>query len=47
MPAVRAFAFYAGMALLFNFILQFTCFISIFSLDISRREKNNYDLFCW
>lgn len=47
MPAVRAFAFYAGMALLFNFILQFTCFIAILSLDISRRERNRYDLFCW
>jgi len=47
MPAIRAFAFYAGIALMFNFALQFTCFISIMSLDITRREENRYDLLCW
>lgn len=47
MPAIRAFAFYAGMALLFNFVLQFTCFIAIMSLDITRREENRFDLLCW
>jgi len=47
MPAVRALSYYAGVALIFNFLLQFTCFIAVFSLDISRIESNRFDLFCW
>lgn len=47
MPAVRAFALYAGVALLCNFILQFTCFIAFLSWDIDRQENNRYDIFCW
>lgn len=47
MPAVRAFALYAGVALLFNFILQFTCFIAFLSWDIDRQENNHYDVLCW
>ena len=38
MPAVRAFALYAGMALLLDFFLQMTCFIGLLSLDTSRQE---------
>ena len=38
MPAVRAFALYAGMALLLDFLLQITCFISLLSLDTARQE---------
>ena len=41
MPAVRAFALYAGMALLLDFLLQITCFIGLLSLDTSRQEVNN------
>lgn len=37
MPAVRAFALYAGMALLIDFIFQVTCFVSLLALD-SRRQ---------
>ncbi|GBP22433.1 NPC intracellular cholesterol transporter 1 [Eumeta japonica] len=38
MPAVRAFALYAGAALLIDFLLKITCFISLLSLD---RQKAN------
>lgn len=38
MPAVKAFALYAGMALLLDFMLQMTCFIGLFSLDTARQE---------
>lgn len=47
MPAVRAFALYAGMALLVNFLLQITCFVSLMSLDFKRQEKNRVDVLCW
>lgn len=41
MPAVKAFALYAGMALLLDFLLQITCFISLLSLDTARQEVIN------
>lgn len=47
MPAVRAFALYAGMALLIDFLLQITCFISLLALDTERQEKNRYDICCF
>lgn len=47
MPAVRAFAFYAGMALLFDFFLQITCFVSLLALDISRQSDNRFDICCF
>jgi len=37
MPAVRAFALYAGMALLIDFLLQITCFVSLLALDTRRQ----------
>lgn len=37
MPAVRAFALYAGMALLVDFLLQITCFVSLLALDTVRQ----------
>ncbi|XP_050298712.1 NPC intracellular cholesterol transporter 1 isoform X2 [Anthonomus grandis grandis] len=46
MPAVRAFALYAGMALLFDFLLQITCFVSLLSLDTIRQTSNRFDIFC-
>ncbi|KAL1494367.1 hypothetical protein ABEB36_009976 [Hypothenemus hampei] len=46
MPAVRAFALYAGMALLFDFLLQITCFVSLLALDTSRQNSNRFDIFC-
>ncbi|XP_022916873.2 NPC intracellular cholesterol transporter 1 isoform X2 [Onthophagus taurus] len=47
MPAVRAFALYAGMALLFDFLLQITCFVSLLSLDTIRQSNNRFDICCF
>lgn len=41
MPAVKAFALYAGMALLVDFILQITCFVSLLALDTIRHAVRN------
>lgn len=38
MPAVHAFALYAGLALTIDFILQITCFVSLMALDAKRQE---------
>jgi hypothetical protein len=38
MPAVRAFALYAGMALLLDFLFQITCFVSLLALDLDRQR---------
>ncbi|XP_037927352.1 NPC intracellular cholesterol transporter 1 isoform X3 [Teleopsis dalmanni] len=46
MPAVKAFALYAGMALLFDFLLQITCFVSLLTLDTKRQAENRLDIFC-
>ena len=42
-----AFAFYAGMALFFDFMLQITCFVSLLSLDTDRQTNNRLDIFCF
>lgn len=47
MPAVRAFALYAGVALLFDFLLQITCFVSLLSLDSKRQAQNRFDICCF
>ncbi|XP_017025835.1 NPC intracellular cholesterol transporter 1 isoform X2 [Drosophila kikkawai] len=47
MPAVRAFALYAGVALIIDFLLQITCFVSVFTLDTRRREENRMDICCF
>lgn len=47
MPAVKAFALYAGMALLFDFILQITCFVSLLTLDTKRQAQNRLDVCCF
>ncbi|KAG1701666.1 NPC intracellular cholesterol transporter 1 [Nymphon striatum] len=36
MPAVKIFAMYAGFALLVDFLLQITCFVSLLTLDTKR-----------
>ena len=46
MPAVRAFALYAGMALIVDFLMQITCFVALLSLDMTRQESNRYDIVC-
>ncbi|XP_044315818.1 NPC intracellular cholesterol transporter 1 isoform X1 [Drosophila rhopaloa] len=47
MPAVRAFALYAGVALIIDFLLQITCFVSLFTLDTKRKEENRMDICCF
>ncbi|XP_020285884.1 Niemann-Pick C1 protein isoform X4 [Pseudomyrmex gracilis] len=47
MPAVRAFALYAGMALLVDFLLQITCFVSLLALDTIRHANNRLDVCCF
>uniref|UniRef100_A0AAG5DBY3 SSD domain-containing protein n=1 Tax=Anopheles atroparvus TaxID=41427 RepID=A0AAG5DBY3_ANOAO len=47
MPAVRAFALYAGMALLIDFFLQITCFVSLLALDTIRQADNRLDILCF
>ncbi|KAM8715427.1 hypothetical protein ACLKA7_002475 [Drosophila subpalustris] len=47
MPAVKAFALYAGVALLIDFMLQITCFVGLFTLDIKRKEENRLDICCF
>jgi Niemann-Pick C1 protein len=47
MPAVKAFALYAGMALFFDFLLQITCFVSLLSLDTVRQAENRWDILCF
>ncbi|CAB3365569.1 Hypothetical predicted protein [Cloeon dipterum] len=47
MPAVRAFALYAGMALLLDFLFQITCFVSLLALDMERQRANRLDVFCF
>lgn len=44
MPAVRTFSLYAGMAILFDFILQVTCFAPLFTLDVKRQEAYRLEL---
>merc|ERR1719228_1316237 len=46
MPAVRAFALYAGVALFVDFLMQITCFVSLLSLDMMRQESNRFDITC-
>ncbi|XP_033220867.1 NPC intracellular cholesterol transporter 1 [Belonocnema kinseyi] len=47
MPAVKAFALYAGMALLVDFLLQITCFVSLLALDTVRQNNNRLDVCCF
>ncbi|KAJ4461389.1 putative Niemann-Pick type protein 1B [Paratrimastix pyriformis] len=43
MPAVQAFALYAGMAVLFDFLFQLTAFPAIMSLDGARVHAQRLD----
>ncbi|XP_066209531.1 NPC intracellular cholesterol transporter 1 isoform X1 [Saccopteryx leptura] len=46
MPAVHTFSLFAGMAVLIDFLLQITCFVSLLGLDIKRQERNRLDILC-
>jgi hypothetical protein len=41
MPAVRAFSLYAATAIFCNFLLQITCFLALFTIDVRREEVNS------
>jgi len=44
MPAVRTFSLYAGLAILFDFALQVTCFAALFTVDVRREEARRLEL---
>nr|QWX95805.1 NPC intracellular cholesterol transporter-like protein [Strongyloides stercoralis] len=46
MPAVQVFSLYAALALIFDFFLQITCFLSLFVIDIKRQESGRPEIFC-
>ncbi|KAM7018968.1 NPC1-like intracellular cholesterol transporter 1 [Tautogolabrus adspersus] len=46
MPAVKAFALYAALAVLMDFILQMTAFVALLSLDARRQDNNRCELLC-
>ncbi|KAH0539660.1 hypothetical protein KQX54_007034 [Cotesia glomerata] len=46
MPAVSTFALYASVAIIINFLLQITAFISLLALDVRRSENNRADVLC-
>lgn len=46
MPAVKTFALYATVALLLDFLLQITCFVSLLALDARRYEGKRFDVLC-
>ena len=45
MPAVRVFTLYAAMAVLIDFLLQITAFVSLLSLDARRMQVRGCLLF--
>ena len=44
MPAVKVFALNAGLAIVFNFILQVTAFLAVVKLDMDRQAAGRWDL---
>ncbi|XP_077999621.1 NPC intracellular cholesterol transporter 1-like [Glandiceps talaboti] len=46
MPAVRTFALYAGLAVLFDFFLLISAFVSLLALDLRRQEGGRFDICC-
>lgn len=46
MPAVRDFALFAALAVLFDFLLQMTCFLCVLSWDLKRQHSQRVDVIC-
>ncbi|XP_043938169.1 NPC1-like intracellular cholesterol transporter 1 [Protopterus annectens] len=46
MPAVKSFALYAALAVIFDFLLQMSAFVALVSLDTRRQENLRLDLCC-
>lgn len=45
-PAMRYFAIWAGVGILFDFILQATFFVGCMTLDASRQAAGKFDVLC-
>lgn len=45
-PSIQSFALIAGVAVIINFILMTTCFVSILVLDMERSMKRKLDVLC-
>ena len=46
MPAIYSFAINAGFAIIIDFLMQLTVFVSLMTLDMARQESNRYDIAC-
>ena len=46
MPAVRIFSLYAALAVLIDFLLQMSLFVSLLTLDVKREEKQRLEVCC-
>ncbi|XP_067326963.1 NPC1-like intracellular cholesterol transporter 1 [Anolis sagrei] len=46
MPAVKTFALYAALAVLFDFLLQISAFVALLALDVRRQEESRLDFCC-
>jgi len=46
MPAVKIFSLYASLAVLIDFVLQITCFVSLMTLDCKRELSKRFDFLC-
>ncbi|OQV22774.1 Niemann-Pick C1 protein [Hypsibius exemplaris] len=46
MPVVKYFSLYAAMAVLIDFLLQISCFVSLMTLDAKRQKGARCDVFC-
>jgi Niemann-Pick C1 protein len=46
MPAVKVFSLYAALAVLFDFLLQITCFVGLLALDAKREQAERIDFLC-
>ncbi|KAG5176686.1 patched family-domain-containing protein [Tribonema minus] len=46
LPAIEYFCIYAGVAVLFDFLLQVPSFIALLAYDTDRQRARKYDLLC-
>uniref|UniRef100_A0A5S6R403 SSD domain-containing protein n=1 Tax=Trichuris muris TaxID=70415 RepID=A0A5S6R403_TRIMR len=46
MPAVKVFSLYAALAIFFDFFLQITCFLALFTIDLRREMNGRLEVCC-
>ncbi|KRX52476.1 Niemann-Pick C1 protein [Trichinella sp. T9] len=46
MPAVKVFSLYAALAIFFDFFLQITCFLALFTTDVRRQRSGRLEICC-